>query len=89
MSTEVNSGGIDFRGLILGFSGAALHYMGEAAETGESSKINLPLAQQNIEIIALLEQKTTGNLSSDEESLVRQLLIDLRMRFIEKSRAGK
>jgi Domain of unknown function (DUF1844) len=89
MSTEINSGGIDFRGLILGFSGAALHYLGEAAGVGEKSVVNLPLAQQNIEIIALLEQKTTGNLSVDEESLVRQLLIDLRMRFIEKSRADK
>ena len=86
MSTESNSGGIDFRGLILGFSGAALHYLGEAAEAGQTPTLNLPLAQQNIEIIALLEQKTTGNLSTEEESLVRQLLIDLRMRFIEKSR---
>jgi hypothetical protein len=89
MSTEATSGTVDFRGLILGFSGAAMHYLGESIAPGERPLLNMPLAHQNIEILALLADKTRGNLSDDEESLLRQLLIDLRMRYIEKSRQTK
>lgn len=89
MSTEQSSKGVDFRGLILGFSGAALHYMGESPASGEKAVFNLALAQQNIEILSLLGEKTKGNLSDEEERLLQQLLLDLRMRFIEKSREAK
>ena len=89
MSAEPSNTTVDFRGLILGFSGAALHYLGESALEGEKPVQNMALAHQNIEILALLAEKTKGNLSDEEESLLRQLLIDLRMRFIEKSRASK
>ncbi len=78
---------IDFKGLVLGFSGAALHYLGETKASVEAKDIvNLPLARQNIELISLLSEKTKGNLSPDEESLIQQVLLDLRMRFIEKSK---
>lgn len=89
MSSEPSHTAVDFRGLILGFSGAALHYLGESAIEGEKPVENMPLAHQNIEILALLAEKTKGNLSDEEESLLRQILIDLRMRFIEKSRSSK
>ncbi len=84
--SEVNS--IDFKSLLLGFSGAALHYLGETkGSQGSSESQNLGLARQNIEIIALLAEKTKGNLTSEENSLIQQLLLDLRMRFIEKSKS--
>ena len=89
MPSEQSSTAVDFRGLILGFSGAALHYLGESSVEGEKPALNMPLAHQNIEILALLAEKTKGNLSDEEEGLLRQLLIDLRMRFIEKSRGSK
>jgi hypothetical protein len=89
MSSDNTSGAVDFRGLVMGFSGAAMHYLGESVAPGESPVLNMPLAQQNIEILALLAEKTRGNLSDDEERLLRQLLIDLRMRYIEKTRQTK
>lgn len=71
----------------MGLSGAALHYMGETKSApGTANAVNLPLARQNIEIIAMLAEKTKGNLNGDEESLIHQVLLDLRMRFIEKSK---
>ena len=79
---------VDFKGLILGLSGAALHYMCEMKQTSPAITVNLPLARQNIEIIAMLFEKTKGNLSPDEEALMQQVLLDLRMRFIEKSKSG-
>lgn len=79
---------VDFKGLILGLSGAALHYMCETKQApAGANAMNLPLARHNIEIIAMLSEKTKGNLNADEEALMQQVLLDLRMRFIEKSKS--
>jgi hypothetical protein len=45
---------------------------------------NLPLAKQTIDILGLLERKTRGNLSSDEEAMLRSILYDLRMIYIRE-----
>ena len=39
-------------------------------------------ARQTIDILAMLETKTEGNLSEQEASLLRNLLTDLRLRFV-------
>jgi hypothetical protein len=75
---------VDFSGLILGFSSAALYYLGENTVEGRSiSSKNLPLAKQNIDIILMLREKTKGNLSADEESLMQQLVADLQLKMVE------
>ena len=43
----------------------------------------LRLARQNIDLLGLLQEKTKGNLTGDEERLLDQALYDLRMRFLE------
>jgi hypothetical protein len=40
-----------------------------------------------IDLLGVLEQKTRGNLTSDEASLLERMLYDLRMRFVDLSRA--
>jgi hypothetical protein len=47
----------------------------------------LPLAKQTIDLLGLLEEKTRGNLTGEEERLMTQILFDLRMRFVEKSKS--
>ncbi len=76
---------IDFSGLILGFSSAALSYMGVSENAGDSVR-NLDLARQNIDLIALLAEKTRGNLTAEESKLLNQVLSDLRLRFVEASK---
>ena len=78
---------IDFTTFVLSLSHSALMHMGEAPnpETGGVTK-NLPLARQTIDLIAMLEEKTKGNLTGDEERLVGQILYDLRMRYVEVSK---
>ena len=74
---------LDFSALILGFSSAALHYLGE----GEGqSPVNLVLARQNIEIIRLLKDKTRGNLTPDELALLEKVTVDLQLKYIEASK---
>ncbi len=76
--------GVDFSGLILGFSSAALYYMGLATVEGKPTvQKNLPLARQNIDIIRLLQEKTKGNLTTDEATLVEQMVSDLQVKIIE------
>jgi len=74
---------IDFTTLIMSLASSALVSMGRVPdpETGTVQK-NLAFAQQNIDIIHLLQGKTRGNLSSDEERLVEQILYELRMSYI-------
>jgi hypothetical protein len=79
----------DFSTFILSLSHSALMHLGEAPhpETGQIEK-NLPLARQTIDLVAMLEEKTRGNLTGEEERLVGQILFDLRMRFVELSKSS-
>jgi hypothetical protein len=48
----------------------------------EAPQTNLPLAKQTIDILALLRDKTKGNLAPDEAQLLDSLLYDLRMKYV-------
>ena len=75
---------IDFATFVVSLSHSALMNLGEAEHPETSSvEVNLPLAKQTIDLLGLLEEKTKGNLSGDEERLLSQVLFDLRMRFVE------
>ncbi|HON96009.1 MAG TPA: DUF1844 domain-containing protein [Deltaproteobacteria bacterium] len=75
---------IDFTTLIMSFASAAMISMGRVEDpaTGAVQK-NLAVAQQNIDIITLLHEKTRGNLTAEEERLMDQVLYELRMVFVE------
>jgi hypothetical protein len=78
---------VDFTTFILSLSHSALMHLGEAPNPESDSVVrNLPLARQTIDLIALLEEKTKGNLTGEEERLVGQILYDLRMRYVESSK---
>lgn len=49
-------------------------------------QLNLAAARQTIEILSLLEYKTRGNLSEREEKILKKVLFDLRMSFVEVSK---
>ncbi len=74
---------IDFTTLIMSLASSALVSMGRVPDpaTGTVQK-NFGFAHQNIDIIHLLQEKTRGNLSADEERLVEQILYELRMSYI-------
>ncbi len=66
---------------------AAIHF-GDVAdpESGETPEPNLDAAGHAIEMLALLEDKTKGNLTDDEERFTRQVLHELRMRYTDAKR---
>ncbi|MEO8874335.1 MAG: DUF1844 domain-containing protein [Polyangiaceae bacterium] len=78
---------IDFSTFVLSLSHSALMHLGEAPHPDTNAvEKSIPLARQTIDLISLLEEKTKGNLSGDEERLIHQILFDLRMRFVELSK---
>ena len=79
---------LGFAGFVMSLAHTAAVHFGDIPDphTGQQGEINLLAAKQMIDILALLERKTRGNLSAEERQLVEQLLYELRMRFVE---AGK
>jgi hypothetical protein len=79
---------IDFRILVLSLNTSALIQLGDAPREDGKQAVDLPMAQQTIDMLTVLEEKTRGNLSGDEERLLHQVLFDLKMRFVRCSNAG-
>ncbi len=50
---------------------------------GESARPDLLLARHNIDLLALLQEKTRGNLSAEEAQLLERLLFEARIKFVE------
>jgi hypothetical protein len=48
----------------------------------EPREPDLELAQYNIELLQTLEEKTKGNLTTDEQQLLKNTLAELRMGFV-------
>jgi hypothetical protein len=71
---------------VLSLNASALIHLGESHEAGTPVEpVNLPLARQTIDILSMLEEKTRGNLSGEEERLLHQILFDLRMRYTRRA----
>jgi hypothetical protein len=79
---------ISFAAFVLSLAHTAAVHFGDIPDpvSGEKSEVNLPAAQQMIDILALLETKTRGNLTAEERQLLDQILYELRLRFIEASK---
>jgi hypothetical protein len=50
---------------------------------------NLEITKQNIDLLELMQEKTKGNRTTEEDRLVDQLLFELRLHFVEKSKSQK
>ena len=75
---------VSFSTFIVSLASSAMVHLGETPnpEDGSTSH-DLALARNSIDLIAMLKEKTEGNLTDDEKKLVDTLLYDLRMRFVE------
>lgn len=76
---------INFATFVFSLNASALVNLGEIENPGTGKKErNLPLAKQTIDILGMLEEKTSGNLSEDEASLLKNILYDLRLNYVKK-----
>jgi hypothetical protein len=74
----------DFATLVLSLGSSAVMYLGQSDEPdGKKPTRNLPMAKHAIDLLTVLEEKTKGNLSSEEEQILESLLFDLRLHYVE------
>ena len=78
---------INFSTFIFSLNTSALLHLGEIPDpaTGKQQE-DLAMAKQTIDLIAMLQEKTRGNLAPDEENLVKHILYDLRLRYVQKAK---
>ncbi len=83
--------GITFSGFILSLAHTAAVHFGDIADptTGDRGEPDVVAAGQMIEVIALLQEKTRGNLIEPEERLLDDLLYELRLRYVQAQQGGR
>lgn len=78
---------VTFSTFIFSLSSSALYHLGEVPDPmTQQVQTDLPTAKHVIDTLGMLEEKTRGNLDEDEERLIKSVLYDLRMRFVQKSK---
>jgi hypothetical protein len=85
LAVDREASAVTFVGFVLSLAHTAAVHFGDVPDpvTGETGQPNLLAAQQMIEILALLEEKTRGNLSAEERQLLEQIVYELRLRYVE------
>jgi len=75
---------VNFSYFLVSLSSSALLHLGEIGDphTGQKTK-DLPLAKHSIDIIAMLKEKTKGNLTDEEQKALESILTDLRWRYVK------
>ncbi|MBK8252831.1 MAG: DUF1844 domain-containing protein [Polyangiaceae bacterium] len=78
---------LDFTTFVVSLRQSAMVHLGDAPGPEGSSEQDLELAWQDIELLALLHEKTKGNLTGEEERILDEALDEMRERFEEVSSA--
>jgi hypothetical protein len=75
---------INFATFIFSLNSSALVHLGVIEDPATGQKKSLPMAKQTIDILGVLEEKTRGNLTEDEENLLKHILSDLRLMYVKE-----
>ncbi len=77
---------VSFATFVFSLCSSALVHLGEVPEPeSQRTIVDLTIAKQIIDTLGMLEEKTKGNLEQDEERLLKSMLYDLRVRYVQKS----
>jgi len=78
---------IDFNTFVLSLVSSAQVHLGLIPNpVTKQTETNIEAARQTIDIIAVMKDKTKGNLTADEERLLDYCLYDLRMKFVDMNK---
>lgn len=79
---------VDFHTFLLSLASSAMMHLGRVPDpSGAELETNLAMARQTIDILMMLRDKTQGNLDANEAVLLDRVLHDLRLAWVEESRA--
>jgi hypothetical protein len=84
---EASQPGVDFYSFVLSLSTSALIQLGKISDpvTNKTTQ-NIPAAKQTIDILAIIQEKTKGNLTDQEQAVLNNSLYDLRMMYISQTK---
>jgi hypothetical protein len=80
---------LDFNALVLSLGSSAIVHLGEAPDPTSGQKREKPeftMAQQSIDLLGMLQEKTRGNLTPEEARFLENMLFDLRMLYVQVSK---
>jgi hypothetical protein len=78
---------INFATFIISLNASALLHLGVMEDPATGKKVkNLPMGKQTIDILGMIEEKTKGNLRKEEESLLKNILYDLRIIYVKEKK---
>ncbi len=84
---------VTFSAFIMSLHTSALFHMGELADPVSGEKVvDFALARHAIDTLVMLEEKTGGNLDTDEAEMLKNILYELKMHFVKivkEKNAGK
>ena len=91
-ASEEKAPKLDFNALVLSLGSSVIVHLGEAPDptSGQKrEKPDFPMAQQSIDLLAMLQEKTRGNLTAEEARFLENMLFDLRMLYVQVSQRPK
>ena len=75
---------VTFPAFVMSLNTSALYHLGEISDPNTGKKVvDLDLAKHAIDTLALIQAKTKGNLEKDEEELLKNILYDIKIRFVK------
>ena len=78
---------VDFSTFIMSLTSSAFYHLGDMPDPSTGKKeVNLPAVQQTIDMLIMLREKTKGNLKEDEGKLVEQLIYELQVKYVAKTK---
>lgn len=73
----------DFTALVVSLASSAYLHLGEIPDPeGRQPVLNLEVARHTIDMLAMLRDKTRGNLTPEEGQILQRFLYDLRLKFV-------
>lgn len=81
---------VTFQAFIMSLNTSVLYHLGEIADpmTGKR-ELDLDLARHGIDTLTLIEEKTKGNLTDEEAKMMKDLLYDAKLKFVQAAKQEK
>ena len=79
---------VDLGSFLLSLAAQASLLLGLAGEPGKEPEVDLAGARQIISILEMLEGKTEGRRTAEEQRILEGILYELRMAWVSRARAG-
>jgi len=82
---EIHMPEINFATFIFSLNTSALMHLGVIEDPASGKKVkNLAMGKQTIDILSMMEKKTKGNLTKEEENMLKNILYDLKIIYVKE-----